>query len=87
MNFTFKDISYYIPQSGSFQAQNAILAIETIKKILPNLSTDKIQHGLNEWIWPGRMQLMRDNIFYDVAHNSSGIKILCEDLKNIFNKL
>ena len=86
LDFTFKDISYYIPQSGSFQAQNAILAIETIKKILPDLSTDKIQHGLNEWIWPGRMQLMSDNIFYDVAHNSSGIKILCEDLKNIFNK-
>ena len=46
----------------------------------------KIQKGLDKWIWPGRMQLMKDDIFYDVAHNSSGIKVLCEDLKNIYGK-
>tara|TARA_B100001094_G_scaffold332629_1_gene405557 strand:- start:73 stop:1317 length:1245 start_codon:yes stop_codon:yes gene_type:complete len=86
LHFVYKDLPYDIPQSGSYQAQNAILAIETIKKILPNIRADEIQRGLNEWIWPGRMQLMGDNIFYDVAHNSSGIKILSEDLKNIYKK-
>lgn len=86
LQFTYKNLRYDIPQSGSFQAQNAILAIETINKILPRLSTVKIQKGLDGWFWPGRMQLMRENIFYDVAHNSSGIKILSEDLKNIYNK-
>ena len=86
LHFKFKDFSYHLPQSGSFQAQNAILAIETIKKILPGLSIDKIQHGLNKWVWPGRMQLMSGNIFYDVAHNSSGVKILCKDLKDIYHK-
>lgn len=86
LQFTYRDGRYDIPQSGSFQAQNAVLAIEAINKILPRLSTEKIQRGLDGWIWPGRMQLMSKNIFYDVAHNSSGIKILCEDLKNIYNK-
>ena len=75
-----------MPQAGSFQAQNAILAIEVIKKEFKNINHKQIQKGLNNWFWPGRMQLMKDNIFYDVAHNSSGISILTSDLLEIYNK-
>ena len=32
------------------------------------------------------MQQMEEDIFYDVAHNSSGVKILTSDLYNIYNQ-
>jgi len=86
LQFKYQNFQYNLPQSGSYQAQNAILAIETIKKILPDIKINNVQDGLNQWVWPGRMQLMCDNIFYDVAHNSSGVKTLCNDLYTIYNK-
>jgi dihydrofolate synthase/folylpolyglutamate synthase len=82
----FKDEEYFLPQSGSFQAQNAILAIEVIKKEFPKINHKKIQDGLNRWFWPGRMQQMKNNIFYDVAHNSSGVNILTSDLYEIYRQ-
>ena len=71
LQLEFQDEKYVLPQAGSFQAQNAILAIEVVKKEFKNINHKQIQKGLNNWFWPGRMQLMKDNIFYDVAHNSS----------------
>ena len=32
------------------------------------------------------MQQVEEDIFYDVAHNSSGVKILTSDLYNIYNQ-
>ena len=86
LQLEFQDEKYILPQAGSFQAQNAILAIEVVKKEFKNINHKQIQKGLNNWFWPGRMQLMKDNIFYDVAHNSSGISILTSDLLEIYNK-
>ena len=63
-----------------------MLAIETIKKEFENISDSQIQEGLDQWFWPGRMQQMKEDIFYDVAHNSSGISVLSSDLFHIYNK-
>ena len=86
LRLKYKDESYILPQAGSFQAENAILAIETIKKEFRNINHNQIQKGLNKWFWPARMQKMADDIFYDVAHNSSGVNILTSDLLNIYKK-
>ena len=86
LRLKYKDESYILPQAGSFQAENAILAIETIKKEFRNINHNQIQKGLNKWFWPARMQKMADDIFYDVAHNSSGVNILTSDLFNIYKK-
>ena len=82
----YNDSEYILPQAGSFQAENAILAIETIRNEFKNITNDQIQDGLNQWSWPGRMQQMEEDIFYDVAHNSSGVKTLTSDLYNIYNQ-
>lgn len=86
LHLVFQDEEYILPQSGSFQAQNAILAIEVIKKEFPKINHQKIQDSLNHWFWPGRMQQMKNNIFYDVAHNSSGVNILTSDLYEIYRQ-
>ena len=86
LHLQYNDSEYILPQAGSFQAENAILAIETIRNEFKNITNIQIQDGLNQWFWPGRMQQMKENIFYDVAHNSSGVKILTSDLYNIYNQ-
>ena len=85
MKFEYGNQIYKLPQSGSYQAQNAILAIKTYKKSNTNFLEKDIQKGLDNWYWPGRMQIMKKNFFYDVAHNSSAVKILANDLKDIYN--
>ena len=86
LHLKFKEKNYILPQAGSFQAENAVLAIETIKNEFENINDTQIQLGLDQWFWPGRMQQMKENIFYDVAHNSSGISVLSSDLFHIYNK-
>ena len=82
----YYDSGYTLPQAGSFQAENAVLAIETIKNEFKNITNIQIQDGLDQWFWPGRMQQMEENIYYDVAHNSSGVNILTSDLFDIYNQ-
>ena len=84
MKFEYGNQTYKLPQSGSYQAQNAILAIKTYKKSNTNFLEKDIQKGLDNWYWPGRMQIMKKNFFYDVAHNSSAVRILANDLKAIY---
>ena len=86
LHLNYNDSSYILPQAGSFQAENAVLAIETIKNEFKSITNFQIQDGLDQWFWPGRMQQMAENIFYDVAHNSSGVNILTSDLFDIYNQ-
>ena len=51
-----------------------------------NISNEEIQNALNNWFWPGRMQLMKKNFFYDVAHNLNGISAMVSDMIKIYNK-
>lgn len=86
LHLKYNDSSYILPQAGSFQAENAVLAIETIINEFQNITNIQIQDGLDQWFWPGRMQQMTENIFYDVAHNSAGVNILTSDLFDIYNQ-
>jgi dihydrofolate synthase/folylpolyglutamate synthase len=86
ISFHYGSQHFSLPQAGSYQTQNAILAIKTCQKNFNALTEKDIQLGLDQWCWPGRMQLMKPDFFYDVAHNRNGIGILVKDLKKIYNK-
>ena len=86
VNFKYENQQFTIPQAGSYQAQNAIMAIKTCQNNFNHLTHENIQLALDGWYWPARMQMMKDNFFYDVAHNRNGITILTKDLKEIYNK-
>ena len=45
-----------------------------------------IKKGLNNVFWPGRIQKIYKNIYFDVAHNKESIRSLISTLKNIFPK-
>ena len=69
---------------GEHQAQNAALAIATIKLFNPKISYETIGKGLRNVHWPGRLQLVSDKIYYDVAHNESGVKSVLDNLSRMF---
>ena len=86
INFVYRNKNFTLPQAGSYQAQNAVLAIKTCINNFSNISDNNIQMALDSWYWPARMQLMKKDFFYDVAHNRNGIEILVKDIQNIYNR-
>ena len=83
--FLYDNNEFYIPQAGSYQKDNAILAIETCQKHFNEIKISDIQSSLRNWIWPGRMQLMEKDFFYDVAHNAGAVDKLTTDLSTIYD--
>ena len=62
------------------------MAIKTCQHNFNHLTNENIQLALDQWYWPARMQTMKENFFYDVAHNRNGINILTKDLTDIYSK-
>ena len=67
-----------------YQAQNASLAIATTKLFNSNISYETINKGLRNVYWPGRLQLVADKTYYDVAHNENGVKSVLNNLNRMF---
>jgi dihydrofolate synthase/folylpolyglutamate synthase len=84
--FDYNNQNFFLPQAGSYQTQNAMLAIKACQNNFSELTDKDIQTGLDQWYWPARMQLMKQDFFYDVAHNRNGISVLAEDLKKIYGQ-
>ena len=78
--------------NGSFQIENAAIAIKTLETLKNNynikISKNNIINGLKNTKWPGRFQFIQQNILIDSAHNPDGFKTLVKELKNIkYNEL
>ena len=69
---------------GKHQAQNAALGIETLKQIQSGITNKIINNGISSVVWPGRIQEIETGLYYDVAHNESGVRYLLDTLKNIY---
>ncbi len=80
--FDYQNDSYSIKMLGSYQVQNAILAIESLRILNQQskfkLNNNQIKEGLDSASWAGRFEKVSDNplIFIDGAHNLAGIKAL-----------
>ncbi len=85
LSFLYNDNEFSLSQAGSYQKDNAVLAIETCQKHFNQIKISDIQSGLKNWIWPARMQLMEKDFFYDVAHNASAVDKLTTDLSTIYS--
>lgn len=74
---------------GSYQIDNAILALKTIEVLNEQgfkVSEEKIRQGLEETIWPGRFMLLdkKPFIFADGAHNQDAAIRLMETVEYYF---
>ncbi len=82
--FIHDNYKYVIPLFGFHQARNASLAIDVINKMDPNIKNKAIKRALRKVFWPGRMQKVGHNIFYDVSHNENGLKKTLQTLKKLY---
>jgi len=76
--------SYSTPLIGLHQAMNATLAIQAVQQFDSSILDDSIEEGLKTVQWPGRIQQLSHNIFYDVAHNEDGLNTLIQTIKTVF---
>ena len=81
--FTLNSQDYTIPLFGSHQARNAALAIDVVSYFDSKIKDDIIYNALKTVSWPGRMQKVRQKIFYDVSHNKKGLEKSLQTLKEL----
>ena len=77
-SFIINNKKYKSTLIGDFQAENASLAISAIRHFDNKINYNKICSSLRGLHWPGRLQSLAKNIYYDVAHNESGIKAILQ---------
>jgi len=87
-SFVYNNILYNTPLIGKYQAINAVMAINVIEIINDKIGYKIIQKGLNNALWPGRLQRMTESlpIYYDVCHNIEGISLMLENMQSLFTK-
>lgn len=95
-SFCYRGEQYSISLLGSYQVENACLALEVLrtyetialKKALINkaLSISKIRQALENTKWPGRFQIIHEDPCFvvDGAHNVDGAKRLMESIDLYF---
>ncbi len=65
-----------------YQAENAMLSASAMEQVYDRreLSLDLIRQGLMSMNWPGRLEEIEHNVFYDGAHNMDGIEALLKSV-------
>ena len=76
--------TFILPLFGKFQANNFLIAYEIAK--IYKISDKVIQKGLDEISLAGRFEIFSKNpaTILDVAHNDDSVKVLTENLNELF---
>lgn len=87
--FSYKGQNYSTRLLGSYQPQNASLAIEAVYALQRcgwDISVRAIQQGIASTEWPGRFQLLGSAPLriIDAAHNPQGASALVKSLTQLF---
>ena len=98
LNFSLKNkkenevYTFSLPTIASYQADNFSMAFIAVQEFCQNnkinLPMEQIKQVATSVSWPGRLQLIQKSphIFFDVSHNSSGIKKTINTLTEVINK-
>lgn len=84
--FSYLNFEVELPLFGDYQVQNCSLAICLSKHALGKaLISSKIKTAISKSIWKGRLEkLSINNLFYDVAHNSEGVKAMLNTINTLY---
>ena len=76
--------TFVLPLFGKFQANNFLIAYEIAK--IYGINDKVIQKGLDEILLDGRFEIFSKNpaTILDVAHNDDSVKVLTENLNELF---
>lgn len=86
--FVYENQKYNLSLLGTYQVENAVLAIESAKALMKKigLCMCDIISGLVSSEWKCRFEILGKNpqVIFDGAHNSHGIKALTESIRTYF---
>ncbi|MFF2755071.1 bifunctional folylpolyglutamate synthase/dihydrofolate synthase [Psychrobacillus sp. NPDC058041] len=85
--YTYGDlhINHLLPNMiGSHQMSNMALAITALIESGYTLEKSKTQKAVAQASLPGRMEKIRENVYFDGAHNRASIDALVETIKDFF---
>ena len=90
--FTYKGTKYEISLSGSYQIENAVLALEVLEWLSVNgfekITEKKVVDGLKSTVWRGRFSVLSKKPYFivDGAHNVAAALKLTESIRFHFTK-
>ena len=79
----YDELGLFIQNKAAYQLMNAALAAEAMLLFLGEGGKEKIQKGIREAFWPGRMEEKAKDIYFDGAHNPGGVRAFLESAKEI----
>jgi len=84
----YKGERYKLGIEGRVQGINGVLAIETVKQILPQIDIETIKQGLMEAKIPGRFQVVNltPTVVLDGAHTKGSIEEVVKTFNSLYNK-
>ncbi len=86
--FTYEGHQYVLQLPGYHQIKNAILAIETIKKLSQieptGVTQQHIHDGLARTVWAGRFEIFHHNVVLDGAHNIGAFETLIDSIHRVY---
>ncbi len=90
--FSYQGVEYQTRLLGSYQPENAALAIETVEALCArgwNIPDGALQAGIAKTVWPGRFEVFDGGpddptIVVDGGHNPQGAQALVDSLKDVF---
>lgn len=88
--FAYKGSTYTTRLLGSYQPENAALAIEATQVLQArgwDISQETLQQGIVQTVWPGRFEVVPYQDFQliiDGGHNPQGAEALANSLKSVF---
>ncbi|MBQ1492589.1 MAG: bifunctional folylpolyglutamate synthase/dihydrofolate synthase [Blautia sp.] len=80
LRFLWEGQEYTLSFFGRYQAENALLALRTVKVLSSIFPVPKkaVNQGLFLTRWPGRMEQLLPGVFVDGAHNREGVERFIE---------
>lgn len=88
--FIYKGKEYRLSLKGSYQPQNAAVAIETVNALREKnikIPEKAVTDGLKNTRWAARFEFIRDNVIIDGGHNLDGIRALKKSLLALNQKI
>ena len=78
-------VNLKIPFSAEYQVRNASLAYQALHLLSGELGIypSQIAAGMAAARWPGRMQEVVENVYFDGAHNADGVEVFLDTVRRI----
>ncbi len=88
--FTYKQTSFRLRLSGTYQIENAVTAIEALRALSAlgfPITEEQIESGLAATAFPARFEVLSHHPLFilDGAHNASGIHAMAENIRFYFD--